>query len=35
MFDVALANQAGEPPGLCIHSESCGNALALGHTGDL
>jgi uncharacterized protein len=35
MFDVALANWAGEPPGLCIHSESCGLALALEHTGDL
>jgi uncharacterized protein len=35
MFDVALANWAGEPPGLCIHSETCGRALALEHTGDL
>jgi serine-type anaerobic sulfatase-maturating enzyme len=35
MFDVALANWAGEPPGLCIHSETCGLALALEHTGDL
>jgi len=35
MFDVALANFYGEPPGLCVHSETCGLALALEHTGDL
>jgi len=35
MFDVALANWVGERPGLCIHSETCGLALALEHTGDL
>jgi uncharacterized protein len=35
MFDVALANWYGEPPSLCIHSETCGVALALEHTGDL
>jgi uncharacterized protein len=35
MFDVALANWAGEPPSLCIHSETCGLALALEHNGDL
>jgi uncharacterized protein len=35
MLDVALANWVGEPPGLCIHSETCGLALALEHTGDL
>jgi uncharacterized protein len=35
MFDVALANWVGEPPGLCVHSETCGLALALEHTGDL
>jgi serine-type anaerobic sulfatase-maturating enzyme len=35
MFDVALANWVGEPPGLCIHSETCGLALALEHTGDV
>ncbi|HSL66313.1 MAG TPA: radical SAM protein, partial [Gaiellaceae bacterium] len=29
MFDVALANWVGEPPGLCVHSETCGRALAL------
>ena len=35
MFDVALANWVGEPPSLCIHSETCGLALAIEHTGDL
>jgi uncharacterized protein len=35
MFDVALANWYGEPPGLCVHAETCGLALALEHTGDL
>jgi len=35
MFDVALANWVGELPSLCIHSETCGLALALEHTGDL
>ena len=35
MFDVALANWVGAPPGLCIHSETCGRALALEHTGDV
>jgi serine-type anaerobic sulfatase-maturating enzyme len=35
MFDVALANWAGEPPNLCVHSETCGLALAMEHTGDV
>jgi uncharacterized protein len=35
MFDVALVNWYGQPPGLCVHSETCGLALALEHTGDL
>jgi uncharacterized protein len=35
MFDVALANWYGEPPSLCVHSETCGLALALEHNGDL
>ncbi len=35
MFDVALANWYGEPPSLCIHSETCGGALAMEHNGDL
>jgi serine-type anaerobic sulfatase-maturating enzyme len=35
MLDVALANWVGDPPSLCIHSATCGFALALEHTGDL
>jgi uncharacterized protein len=35
MFDVALANWHGEPPGLCVHSATCGTAPALEHNGDL
>ena len=35
MFDVALGNWYGEPPGLCIHSRTCGAALAMEHNGDL
>jgi serine-type anaerobic sulfatase-maturating enzyme len=35
MFDVALANWYGAPPGLRVHSETCGLALALEHTGDV
>jgi uncharacterized protein len=35
MFDAALASWYGAPPALCIFSETCGNALALEHNGDL
>jgi uncharacterized protein len=35
LFDVALAAWLGEGPGLCIFAETCGNALALEHNGDL
>jgi uncharacterized protein len=35
IFDVSLAAWVGEPPGLCIFSPTCGNALALEHNGDL
>ncbi len=35
MFDVALGNFVGAPPSLCIHSETCGGALAMEHNGDL
>ncbi len=35
MFDVALANWLGMPSGLCIHSRTCGTALAIEHNGDL
>ena len=34
-FDAALASWAGVPPALCIFNETCGNALALEHNGDL
>ncbi len=35
LFDVTLANWVGAPPGLCVHSETCGLALAMEHTGDV
>ena len=35
MFDVALANWFGEPSGLCVHSKTCGGALAIEHNGDM
>lgn len=35
MFDAALASWLGLQPALCIFNETCGNALALEHTGDL
>ena len=35
MFDAALAAWVGEPSALCIFAETCGNALALEHNGDL
>lgn len=35
MFDAALANWVGAPPGMCVHSRHCGTALALEHNGDL
>ncbi len=35
IFDVALAAWAGMPPGLCVFQETCGDALALEHNGDL
>jgi uncharacterized protein len=34
-FDAALANWVGVQPGVCIFSQTCGNALALEHNGDL
>jgi uncharacterized protein len=34
-FDAALANWYGEPPAVCVFSETCGRALALEHNGDL
>lgn len=35
LFDVALAAWVGAPPSLCVFSPTCGNALAMEHTGDL
>lgn len=35
LFDVTLANWVGAPPGLCVFSEKCGNALAIEHNGDI
>lgn len=35
IFDVALAAWVGQRPGLCIFEETCGEALALEHNGDL
>jgi uncharacterized protein len=35
MFDAALASWVGAPPALCIFAETCGDALALEHNGDL
>jgi uncharacterized protein len=34
-FDSALANWCGVPGAVCIFSETCGEALALEHNGDL
>lgn len=35
MFDVVLAAWTGQPPVLCVHSETCGHAFALESNGDL
>jgi len=35
LFDVTLGNWAGESPGLCVFSETCGNAMVLEHNGDI
>lgn len=35
IFDVALEAWLGMDPGLCIFKETCGNALAMEHNGDL
>jgi len=34
-FDAALASWVGTSPAVCIFAETCGNAVALEHTGDL
>lgn len=35
MFDVVLAAWMGQPPVLCVHSQTCGHAFALESNGDL
>ena len=35
IFDVQLGIQMGYPSSLCVFGETCGNALALEHNGDL
>jgi uncharacterized protein len=35
IFDVTLANWVGEMPGLCVFSETCGDAMVMEHNGDL
>lgn len=35
IFDVTLANYINEPSGLCVFSETCGDALVMEHNGDI
>ncbi len=35
LFDAALASWVGTSPAVCIFAETCGNAVALEHNGDL
>ena len=35
IFDVALGVWSGQPSTLCVFAETCGDALALEHNGDL
>ena len=35
IFDVSLAAWVGAPPALCVFAPTCGDALAMEHTGDL
>jgi uncharacterized protein len=35
LFDVSLGIWMGHPAGLCLFSETCGNAVALEHNGDV
>ena len=35
IFDVALETWLGYPPSLCIFNETCGDAMAIEHNGDL
>ena len=34
-FDATLAAWIGAPPGMCVFSETCGDAVALEHNGDV
>jgi len=35
LFETALGKWTGTPGGLCVHAETCGDALAIEHNGDL
>jgi len=35
IFDVSLANWVGERPGLCVFTETCGDAMVMEHNGDV
>ena len=35
LFDATLANWVGANPGLCVYKETCGDALAMEHNGDI
>jgi uncharacterized protein len=35
VFDAALASWVGVPPALCVFLETCGQAMALEHNGDV
>jgi uncharacterized protein len=35
MFDAALASWLGAPAAMCVFAETCGDAVALEHTGDV
>lgn len=35
IFDATLANYVGEMPGICVFSETCGDALVMEHNGDI
>jgi len=35
IFDATLANYVGENPGICVFNETCGDALAMEHNGDI
>lgn len=35
IFDATLANYVSENPGICVFNQTCGDALAMEHNGDL